>query len=322
MIINKLISIIVPIFNVQDYVSECIESLLAQTYQNIEIILVDDGATDDCPTICDRYAEEYKSVFVIHKKNGGLSDARNVGLRSAKGEYVLFIDSDDYIDKQMVEILYIAAENNNAAISACEYRKIYDKPIIEKGDVDATTSVVSGKELIKALYSGNYSNVGFVAWNKLYKKSLFIDNDIEYPYGRVYEDTFITYKLLYNAAYVAIVNYPLYNYRIRVGSIMKSNYNLKKCRDWFDGDRSAVVFFENRSETELFDIALNAFFRSQILLYKDLMKSNQYDCMQQLMADYKEAYAIYSKKMNVGILKKMIYKMFIYCPNVVMKIYL
>lgn len=318
---SKLISIVVPVYNVQNYLCECVGSLLNQTYQNIEVILVDDGATDNCPQICDMYAENYENVSVIHKKNGGLSDARNVGLRSAKGEYIIFIDSDDYIDKKMLELLYGAAENNKASVSTCEYRKLYNKPVVEVENVQTTTTVLKGKDIIKELYLGNYSNIGFVAWNKLYRTELFIENNIEYPFGRIYEDTFTTYKLLYHADEVAIVNSPLYNYRIRPGSIMKSSLNMKKCRDYFDACRSAVDFFENNSERELFNLALNAFFRSQIFLYNELRNNKQDDCIKQLMLDYEKAYLCYKSKINAGVLKKIIYKLFIYCPELIRKLY-
>lgn len=322
---SKLVSVIVPIYNVKDYLIECVESILNQTYSNIEIILVDDGSTDGSAGLCDNLRQRDDRIIVIHKKNGGLSDARNIGFRKSTGEFVIFVDSDDSLKSSALEIMVSAIEEYGADISACEFETFEDNSIkrYNSSAQEKSTEMVclTGKKLVESLYKGNYQSIAFVAWNKLYKKSLFTDNDIEYPFGRIYEDTFTTYKLLYKADEVAIVNYPLYNYRIRPGSIMKSNLNLKKCRDWFDGDRSAVDFFESNSEIELFNLALNAFFRSQIMLYKELQKNHQKDCMQQLMSDYKEAYASYTHKMTLGAVKRLIYKMFMYCPMLVTILY-
>ena len=126
-----LVSIIVPVYNVEKYLERCLDSLINQTLKDIEIILVDDGSTDDSGNICDKYAKKDKRIKVIHKENGGLSDARNIGLSIANGRYLQFVDSDDFIHKQMIEILYNTIINNNADISICDFDKVYENTKIK-----------------------------------------------------------------------------------------------------------------------------------------------------------------------------------------------
>ncbi|MBR6253598.1 MAG: glycosyltransferase [Clostridia bacterium] len=212
---NSLISVVVPIYKVEDYIHKCLDSIINQTYKNLEIILVDDGSPDNCPLICDEYAKKDSRIKVIHKKNGGLSDARNSGIRLAKGQYIGFVDSDDYLDLDMFEYLYTLLNKYNADISTCGYR---DVGIIENdGIVPNIETELDRTEALKLLATNGL--LKDYAWNKLYKLNLFLDNRIEYPSGKVMEDIATTYKLIEKSNKVVLGNRCLYNYLRRSGSI-------------------------------------------------------------------------------------------------------
>lgn len=220
---QPLLSIIVPIYNVEQYLDRCIQSILNQTYQNLEIILVDDGATDCSGAIADSYAAKDKRIKVFHKENGGLSDARNYGLEHVTGDYILFIDSDDFIVNIMCERLITVASSNNADIVSCNY-------YIYRGDDDIsihTMSVQDDKRTFTGMDMLRYYLLKTepfdlnVVWNKIFKLDLF--NGVEpvrFPKGRVQEDNFTIFMLFLNANSIVTVNEPLYYYVQRAGSIM------------------------------------------------------------------------------------------------------
>ena len=220
---QPLLSIIVPIYNVEQYLDRCIQSILNQTYQNLEIILVDDGATDCSGAIADSYAAKDKRIKVFHKENGGLSDARNYGLEHVTGDYILFVDSDDFIVNIMCERLITVASSNNADIVSCNY-------YIYRGDDDIsihTMSVQDDKRTFTGMDMLRYYLLKTepfdlnVVWNKIFKLDLF--NGVEpvrFPKGRVQEDNFTIFRLFLNANSIVTVNKPLYYYVQRAGSIM------------------------------------------------------------------------------------------------------
>lgn len=217
----ELISIIIPIYKVEQYLAECMESVLGQSYTNLEIILVDDGSPDACPALCDEYAQKDKRVKVIHKENGGLSDARNAGLEIATGEYIAFVDSDDVIHKDYVRLLYEAIKGANADISACDLIEFQDgeeTPSFTSEIRDVKCNQYSPKEALSELIQG----IGFraVAWNKLYKRSVLTGETFEV--GRYHEDEFFTYRIIDKASKLSFVTAKLYYYRQRSGSIMST----------------------------------------------------------------------------------------------------
>lgn len=220
---KDLVSIVVPVYKVEKYIRECIDSILNQTYKNLEVILVDDGSLDNCPYICDQYALKDKRITVYHKKNGGLSDARNYGLKMANGRYVMFIDSDDYIENDMVETLLKNIINYKADISICDCYFLYKDKII-KNDVENNIQEMSHDEALLRLNKQN--SFGFAAWNKMYKKELF--STISFPKGKVNEDWYIMYKIFDKAKKVIYQPIAKYYYRQRKSSISKDssiNYN-------------------------------------------------------------------------------------------------
>lgn len=212
------ISIIVPVYKVEQYIDDCIKSILSQTLKDFELILVNDGSPDKCGLICDMYSKKDSRVRVIHKNNEGLSAARNSGIEVAKGEYLAFVDSDDYISKYMYEKLYNTAVENKSDIVICNYESVHYTHKLNYELLEHVDKVenMSNIQALNKLYETN--GVAYiVAWNKLYKKELF--DNIRYDKGRVHEDEFIIHKLLYNSNIITYIPDKLYYYRQREGSI-------------------------------------------------------------------------------------------------------
>ena len=253
-----MISIIVPIYKVEQYLKECVESILMQSYTDFELILVDDGSPDNCGSICDDYAKVDDRIRVIHKVNGGLSDARNAGLKVARGDHIGFVDSDDWIEPDMYECLYNACIENGADITICGfYRDFKDKSIT---NVKFKKEVFSGDTAVRKLIDG--SQIQDHAWTKLYKADLW--RGIEYPFGKSYEDIRTTYKTFLKAGRVCTVPKALYHYRQRSGSISKSGLDAKKL-EWLDAVIQQKKYF---SKEISLDRELEKHFSKKILYTK------------------------------------------------------
>ena len=214
-----MITVVVPVYNVKEYLEKSVGSIRNQTYKNLEIILVDDGSTDGSRELCDKFAGDDKRIRVIHKKNGGLSDARNCGIDNASGEFISFIDSDDYISENMIEKLYMNLISNSADISACGYKMVYPDHVVTICEGEKI-QVYSTEESFKFLLHKN--NFGVVAWNKLYKRRLL--QEIRYPLGKHFEDINTTYKILAVSNKVVYDPAPLYFYMQRSDSINGVNF--------------------------------------------------------------------------------------------------
>lgn len=212
-----MISVIVPVYNVAEYLPECVESIIKQTYTNLEIILVDDGSTDECPKICDEYAEQDSRIRVIHKKNGGLSDARNAGLDVCTGEWIGFVDSDDYIDKNMYLKLYKAAVENASDISVCHFINA-ENGKFDKKRLTSKMIFDSKDDMIHQVFSRGRGTLS--ACLKLYKKHIF--NGLRFPKGINFEDAYIILSVIKNAFRMTVIVDNLYFYRKRTGSITKA----------------------------------------------------------------------------------------------------
>ena len=272
---NELVSVILPIYNVELYLKECIESVIGQSYKNLEIILVDDGSTDQSPYICDEYAKIDSRIKVIHKKNGGLSDARNVGIQASSGAYIALVDSDDLIAQSFIEELYECCIKSNAMIAVCAYSKFSNEDEIIISNNQGNAQIISGRELVKQIYRGQAGKFGFVAWNKLYSRKLF--DSVQYPFGRIYEDTFTTYKLFLNSNQIALLNKSLYFYRIRPESIMSARVSLKKIKDGVDADASVVKYFYENRDCELLSYMSSLFCKQAILSYYKIIPKVNHD---------------------------------------------
>ena len=214
---GNLVSIVVPVYNVKKYLEKCVESILQQTYKKIEIILVDDGSTDGSGKLCDKLQSEHKDIVVIHKENGGLSEARNYGIEKAKGRYICFVDSDDIIAEDYIKSM-IENMSNTVKISACGYCHLYDSGQKVKINYEGINHFYKGIDAQKYLNIIGYFNVS--ACNKLFDKNLF--RDIKFPVGKKSEDWYVMYKLIEKAGGIYYNSEIKYFYRQRIGSITKS----------------------------------------------------------------------------------------------------
>lgn len=215
------ISIVVPVYKVEKYLDSCIESILAQTFSDFELILVDDGSPDNCPQMCDDWAEKDSRIKVIHKPNGGLSDARNVGVKSANGKYVCFIDSDDLISPLFCETLYNMLNNTNYDFSVCGVLRFQDGNIPADDNEDTSCKTVSNAEFLDMQFERKSE---FGVWNKLFRRSLF--EEFSFANGKIHEDVIFSADLLSLNNGVIYTNKKLLYYRQREGSIV-ANSSLK-----------------------------------------------------------------------------------------------
>lgn len=224
-----MISIIVPVYNVELYLKRCVESIINQSYTNLEIILVDDGSTDNSSIICDELKNIDKRIRVIHKKNGGLSDARNAGIEIAKGKYIGFVDSDDWIEKDMYESLLFELENNGADLAVTGINRIYDNGYNVNQFIRNKIEIYEGKEIIRHyLQQDSFSTA---AWDKLYKKEIFQDR--RFPVGKLFEDAPVIYDILSNISKVVVVGKPHYNYFQRDSSICGLSFSDRKMDHYY-----------------------------------------------------------------------------------------
>lgn len=233
---SKLISIIVPVYNVEKYLNQCIESLINQTYRNLEIILINDGSTDRSGEICNWYKNKDHRIKVIHKKNGGLSSARNSGLDIATGYYIGFVDSDDFVEKTMYEKLYLQIENNNADMIKCnliEFRNNQmPRDIVSSGNITTYTREDAIYNFIYDQYKYN-KHFKVVVWDALYKRELL--ENIRFPEGLLYEDGYVSPKLFFKSKKLLHLDDCLYYYRINDEGIMSkglTQQSLKSIDDW------------------------------------------------------------------------------------------
>ena len=225
---DTVLSIIVPVYKVEKYLCKCVESILSQTYSNLEIILVDDGSLDGCPSICDAFALRDSRVKVIHKENGGLSSARNAGLDVATGEYIGFVDGDDYIDPKMYEKLYSVLVEDEADMAVCNFQFVDSKENPLRRPTPVPTGTYSGREALAFLQNKNYGP--FVsACNKLFSKSLFTIS--RFPVGKLNEDNLTAYKRICECNKVSMISDSLYFYRQRPDSIMHRGISLAHFAD-------------------------------------------------------------------------------------------
>jgi glycosyltransferase involved in cell wall biosynthesis len=237
---NPLISVIVPIYRVEAYLERCVDSILSQTYRNLEIILVDDGSPDHCGEICDSYARHDDRIRVIHRANGGLSAARNSGLDICQGEYIGFVDSDDTIHPEMYERLYHDIREYNVKLAFCQTNVFCDGTSVPVKAMTSETKLIRSHRVI---YESLAQTKWWDAYTKLYHRSLF--DNIRYPDGRTNEDYPVTMPIYDKSEMIAVNLNPLYNYRIREGSIVRSSLNIRKF-DQIQNSKEVLAYIENR----------------------------------------------------------------------------
>ena len=248
-----MFSIIVPIYKVEPYLDRCIISLREQTFQEIEIILVDDGSPDNCPYICDRYARDDNRIKVIHKDNGGLSDARNKGLEAAKGKYIIFVDADDYIELNTCERFAPFANKG--------YDILIGDAIIEGGfssiqHIDAYEEIMSGSEYLKKSFI--QKRAPMAAWLNIYKREFLLNNDLQFKFGILHEDEQFTPRAFLKANTVVCTKIDFYHYIIREDSITTRKDKRKNSRDMIDTCHELEIIYQEINDNTLRIYLLNS----------------------------------------------------------------
>lgn len=276
---SSVISVIVPIYDVEEYLDRCVESIVNQTYKDLEIILVDDGSPDNCPQICDSWAEKDNRIKVVHKENGGLSDARNAGMQYASGEVVSFIDSDDWIESNMFEKMIAQMERDNSDIVSCGVRwieengKLLRNVTVNQNEILDTHSAMS--ELI------NDGKLKQHVWNKIYKNKLI--RDIPFEKGKYHEDVFWSYQVIGKAERVSVVPDSYYYYVQRTNSIMGEGFSEKRL-DALDANYLRCEYMK-KNFPDLFDNALYVYIGSCHYQLQCAVRTNQPDSVIQNILD-------------------------------------
>ena len=264
---KPVISVIVPVYKVEEYLDECIQSIINQTYSRLEIILVDDGSPDRCPEICDDWALRDKRIKVIHKQNGGLSDARNAGLDICTGDYIAFVDSDDWIKPNMYQIMLDAILREKADLCTCNIISCYPNRQVSWGGKAYT--VGDSEKMLDLLYSDSVFPV--CAWNKLSRKELW--KNFRFPVGKICEDAFTTYLLIHKSERIVQITDALYCYRIRPQSIMTASFS-KKNMDEEEAWRNNYEFVKEHYP-QLYKKAFSFYLQSVNVLIRKIKKEQR-----------------------------------------------
>ncbi len=320
---SELISIIIPIYKVENYLKRCIDSVVHQTYQNLEIILVNDGSPDGCGKICDEYAEADQRIKVIHKENGGLSDARNAGIEIATGNDLCFIDSDDWVDCHYVEILYMVMVRRNADISFCHFLET------------DTETICKQKKPIKIFEYSNMEALGIIdavplmaasvplvtAWGKMYKAFLF--KEIRYPVGKKHEDEYLAHRVLFQAKKIVRITEPLYYYWQRPDSITGS-FHIENRLDAIQALQDRVSFYQSISLSENEDEfrgLINQVYRHIIQMYSGIFRNRHLIKDTDMEKYYVNNYKYYIILLNRGgCLEKIVDRIYFLSPSILTRI--
>lgn len=262
----ELISVIVPVYKVESYLDRCVQSIVDQTYQNLEIILVDDGSPDNCPSMCDAWAAKDQRIKVIHKENGGLSDARNAGMAAASGDLVGFVDSDDRIRADMYQLLRENMQKNHSDIAACGVKMVWEDGTPERMLTGEGQIVLDTQEAMRAVIEE--SRLKQPVWYKLYKTELI--RDIPFPVGKYHEDVFWTYQAVSRANRVSVFDEPCYEYLQRSNSIMGQNFSVKRL-DALEAKKERLRFVQERFPA-LYTVATCDLWFSCIYMMQNLMR--------------------------------------------------
>lgn len=287
-----LVSIVVPVFKVELYLKRCIDSIINQAYPNLEIILVDDGSPDKSGQICDSYAKIDKRIRVIHKTNGGLSDARNAGIDIAKGDFIGFIDSDDFIHPDMIQSLYELIDSNHADIAQCSLQRVFDDEQKDPGP-NLNYIVLTNREALEYMYTPQRVDY-VIACNKLYRMDLF--NEIRYPKSKIHEDEFTTYQLLYLSKKVVVTTQKYYYYFQSPNSISRSNFNEKKLH-YAEAMEERITFFEEKRLEKLHTKAILGY--AQWLLLFTYRNRQELKKMPEIKSNLTERYTKIRARINV-----------------------
>lgn len=290
----KKVSIIVPVYNVEKYVKRCIESIIHQSYKNIEIIVVNDGSNDGSKKICEEACKKDNRIIYLEKENGGLSSARNYGLKYMTGEYVFFVDSDDWIESDTIEYLVTKLEENGADMSICG---VYDVKGEERITRYAKEEIVVTNYQALDLLSNDGYKIGIVVWNKLYKKEIF--KKIKFEEGKINEDVYFTPKAIYLSEKIYVSTMPKYNYlKKRSGSIC-NNQLTKKNLDVVEAEINNAIYFKRQKEEKLYFRYMCTACSICMSLYCQARKGNHYELKKYIEEKYIEFNSQYFKCINL-----------------------
>lgn len=308
---DPLISVVVPVYNVEQYIRECVDSIISQTYYHLEIVLIDDGSLDNCPEICDEYVKKDGRIKVVHQKNGGLAKARNVGIENSNGVYITFIDSDDCVASNYIEILYRGLIENDADISIASFRSFEKNNTAVIEDRSYLFTAISKKKCFE-IYTSISTNPFVSAWNKLYKRNLF--SNIRFPEGKLYEDAFTTYKIFDIAQKIVFSSSVLYFYRLNPDSIMGQSFR-KKHLEMIDAFRSGFDYFETKNEKDMSKLFIPPLLMREIYCWWGVKKILKDDNLaKEILDDYKKDSKNLEYTKNIGFIWFLIFKIIAFCP--------
>lgn len=313
----KKISVIIPVYQVEKYIDTCVQSVLKQTYTNLEIILVDDESPDCCPEICDNYAASESRVITIHQKNLGLSGARNTGLQHATGDYILFLDSDDYLEESFCENAIAMALQNDADIVVGEISSVDEQGSLLNDDNSlhfAESELLDNCEAMQALLE--QTRMKGYAWGKLYRKSVV--DGIEYPVGKVYEDRFTVPKYFLRAQNVCLCKDAVTYYRMRDTSI-SHDVSVKKLNDLLEAEKWLVDFCKTNYPT-LVDTMESIYFGRYVHIWILLYDAGQKDEAKLFSNRMKEVYNNYASHPGIRKMHKISYRLIFTMPGVYRKL--
>lgn len=314
------ISIIVPVYNVEEYLSNCIDSILNQTFKDFELILVNDGSTDNSLDICKHYKNIDNRIFIIDKKNGGVSSSRNAGLDIAKGEYIGFVDSDDYIHPQMYEILYHQIIKNKADISMCNYEEVYnyDESYFKYNENNKPDTIIECLSNIQSLEMiDSPETVSFVvAWNKLYKRDIF--KDLRYKHGIIHEDEYIIHRILYKCEKVVHIKKALYFYMQRDGSIMQEKTKITSI-DYLLALSDRINFFYKIGLEHLQNKYEGLYLVEIFNIYPKFKKYKNYKKKLLLKLNFLKLIPLLSKNKDYSSKEKIMWIILVLNPNIYIK---
>ena len=316
-----LVSVIVPVYNVAPFIRESINSVINQTYKKLEIVIVDDGSTDESSYICDEFANVDNRVKVIHQKNKGLGGARNTGLKAAHGDAFAFLDSDDKYSLSFIERLVTTMNQEDSDIVMCKYSLFESSSNIQTNQLSFKPSISQGLYTKKeALSSLVYGDINTSVWNKLYRKRVW--DNIHFPEGYLYEDRDIIFRVFNNCVKVSVIDDCLYQYRDRRLDSITNNYSEKNIRDWLLAN-SHFEDFVISNTPDLFNvnhiyiikqIKLNRMINDYVWLYRRINSSNSKNLIEDLKNQIKELGCDIGIK-ELSIQKKMCFFIICLCPS-------
>lgn len=285
----ELITVIVPVYKAEEFLERCVVSIIKQTYSNLEIILVDDGSTDNSPNICDKWAKIDSRITVIHQHNSGVSVARNVGILHANGKYIMMLDSDDYMCSEAIESMYKIMNSQKVDLVICGYEKGNQDAFVFNRERQEGVEIINAKTALERIYESDEKALQYVVpWAKLYKCELF--EKISYPKGKIFEDIYVTHELLFKCDKIAVMDAKLIYYYQHTESIMNRAFHVGKL-DYLDALKQRIIFYRQNKLNKLASIAYDEYLHSLIWEYsraRDILSNRK--VMKIIKRSYRDAY--------------------------------